>query len=277
MNTRDILLGCTLGVLASALLFLGTGCDTITRFFGPPSVELGEEYEGQGTEDFDHARLDAILRAHVDRAGLVDYEAIRRAPAELDAYIAELARANFDALTRDAKLAFLINAYNAWTLRLILDHSPVESIKDIASSERWDAVRWSVAGTKLSLNQLEHEWLRKRFREPRMHFAIICASIGCPPLRNEAYTAEKLEAQLEAQCRTVSTDGSRWLRIDGDTVQLTQIYRWFAGDFEQVAGSALRFVARYNARVAEILEQNARTSPAWLDYDWQLNRALKTR
>ena len=119
--------------------------------------------------------------------------------------------APIDELGRDERLALLINAYNAFTLRLILDHYPVASITDIPADQRWDAVRWRLAGETYSLNQIEHELVRPNFREPRIHFALVCAAVGCPPLRTEAYTGELLEEQLEGQTR-YSHAHDRWLR-----------------------------------------------------------------
>ena len=235
------------------------------RAFGPPQVALGERFAQEGTETFDHGALDALLRAHVRPGGWVDYGALREVSAELDAYLAALESAPFEALSRDGKLACWINAYNAATLRLILDHYPVASIQEIPAAERWDAVRWRVAGEVVSLNQLEHERIRPSFREPRIHFALVCAAVGCPPLRSEAYTAERLEAQLEEQAQTVFGNAT-WYRREGAEVRLTQLLSWYGGDFAQVAGSVSEYVARYDAEVAEV-----EPSITWLDYDWALN------
>jgi hypothetical protein len=94
---------------------------------------------------------------------------------------------------RNEKLALLINAYNAFTLKLIVERLPVQSILDIPAAERWDAVRWKVGGQVWSLKQIEHEQIRPKFTEPRVHFALVCAAVGCPPLRNEAYDASRLD------------------------------------------------------------------------------------
>lgn len=277
MPRRDVVVSFLIAIVAAAALFATTGCETLRGLFGPPAVDLGEQYVDSGDRDFDHAAFDAILRAHVDAQGLVDYAGLAAESRGLDDYIDALARADFAALTRDAKLAVLINAYNAWTLRLILDHWPLESIKDIPAAERWNAERFEIAGQSLSLDALEHQWLRKRFVEPRMHFAINCASIGCPPLRAEAYRTDQLDAQLADQCRIVHTNGSRWFTFDtqagteGATLGLTQIYRWFGGDFEQVAGSVLAFAGRFNARLAKLLDAGDAPAIRWLDYDWGIN------
>jgi hypothetical protein len=170
----------------------------IERALGlPPAVVAREAYLGEaGAARFDHSTLDALLRQHADPDGLVDYDALHREPEALDRYLADLANAPFADLGRDDKLALLINAYNAFTLRLILDFYPVESIRDIPEDQRWRHVRWTLGGSTFSLDQIEHQQIRPNFAEPRIHFALVCAAIGCPPLRNEAYVGERLDAQL---------------------------------------------------------------------------------
>lgn len=239
----------------------------LVRLFGPPSAPMQERYADSGQATADHSAFDALLREHVHGLG-VDYAGLKTDERALDAYIADLGALSFGALSRDEKLAALINAYNAFTLKLIVEHAPQDSIKDIPSSERWDAVRWTFAGQAVSLSALEHDWLRTRFVEPRIHFAINCASVGCPPLRAEAYSGALLEAQLEEQARLLhATD--RWLRIEGGVVHLTPLYLWYADDFTQVAGNSLAYAARYRPELAD-----GPWRIAWQSYDWSLNGAM---
>jgi uncharacterized membrane protein YdjX (TVP38/TMEM64 family) len=251
----------------------------------PPSVAATEAYESvPGGPSFDHSTFDALLRTHVDPDGFVDYEALHRDPERLDAYVARLADAPFEALDRDEKLALLINAYNAFTLRLILDHYPVASIQDIPAPERWDAVRWQVGPHTWSLNQIEHEEIRPKFVEPRIHFALVCAAVGCPPLRAEAYTAARLEEQLASQTAYVHTH-PRWVQVDpaGDTVGLTALYDWYGGDFtQQAAGSVLDYAAQFAPDVQRAVDSGEPPAVRWLNYDWRLNsrqnrREIETR
>jgi len=223
---------------------------------------------------FDHARFDALLRAHVDGAGLVDYAGLAGESAASDAYLASLASAPLEELGRDEKLALLINAYNAFTLRLILDHRPVASIKDIPSGKRWDDRRWRLAGETLSLNQIEHDRIRPRFREPRVHFALVCAARSCPPLRAEAYVGERLEAQLADQTRRVHSD-ERWLQFDpaSGTLQLTKLYDWYGSDFLHAAPSVEEYVAAQELSVRAALDAGHRVKIRWLPYDWSLNES----
>jgi len=241
--------------------------------FGPPAVTLQEAYAARPDgPHVDHSRFDRVLKKYVDADGWVDYAALKRDSGDLDAYIASLAEVPFEQLGRDEKLALLINAYNAFTLRLILDHYPLRSIRDIPASKRWDARRWNVGGHVWSLNDIEHKQIRPKFREPRIHFALVCAAIGCPKLRNEAYDPARLDAQLENQTRYVHTH-DRWFRYDAaaNAVHLTKLYQWYGNDFRQVAGSVLDFAARYSPPLAEALGTGRRPKIRWLEYDWTLN------
>jgi len=246
--------------------------EALQSLFGPPSVTPTEKYAGQHDGvGFDHSAWDTLLKQHVDRDGWVDYAALANNTTELDRYIQHLGQAPFDKLGRDAKLALLINAYNAFTIRLILDYYPVQSIKDIPADKRWSDRRWQVSDQTWSLSQIEHEQVRPNFKEPRIHFALVCAAVGCPPLRNEAYTADRLEEQLEAQSKYVHAH-ARWFRYDLDknTLWLTSLYNWYHGDFEQAAGSILGFVTRYSP-LDQPIDNDGGPAIRWLDYDWALN------
>jgi hypothetical protein len=214
------------------------------------------------------------LRDFVTDTGMVHYPKLVEHSADLDRYIAVLGTLDFTALGRNEKLALLINSYNAFTLRLIIDHWPVHSIQDIPAAERWDARRWRIGDLQLSLDEIEHDYLRKRFREPRIHFAINCASIGCPPLRVEPYRAERLERQLQEQAERMHRDPT-WveLRDNRSTIRLTRLYQWFSGDFEQVSGSVLDFAARFLPDLAIEVEAGRRPTIEWIEYDWGINLA----
>ncbi|MHC5109319.1 MAG: DUF547 domain-containing protein [Planctomycetota bacterium] len=219
----------------------------------------------------DHARLDGVLKRFVDDQGLVDYAALKKESSELDAYIRQLAEVQLDSLRKQQRLACMINAYNAFTLRLIIDYYPVESIKDIPSSKRWKHRRWTLGGKTWSLDDIEHEGIRKGFDEPRIHFTLVCAAIGCPKLRNEAFVAERLEAQLQDQTSYVHGH-QRWLKVDVATgiVWLTRLYKWYGSDFD-TRGGPVKFASRYSdplASMAAVREPSIR----WLEYDWKLNK-----
>ncbi|MBI2921165.1 MAG: VTT domain-containing protein [Planctomycetes bacterium] len=264
---------------AAAAVVANVNAGRVRALFGPPSVKMEEAYARKpGGPRFDHGAFDALLKRHVKPGGFVDYAALKAESAALDGYLAAVAKAPFDDLDRDEKLALLINAYNAFTLRLILDRYPLKSIKDIADEARWDARRWIVGGRTLSLNQLEHEEIRPKFREPRVHFALVCAAVGCPPLRAEAYRGEAIEAQLEAQSAETHA-GPRWFRFKAgeDRVELTRLYDWYAGDFEQAAGSVSRYAARWSPALKGALDSGKSPSVKWLPYDWSLNSTENTQ
>lgn len=222
----------------------------------------------------DHGAFDALLRGFV-RGGRVDYAGLKPRAAALDDYLQTLSSVQREPLGHDELLALYINAYNAATLRLVLEHFPgIASIHDIPENQRWKDSRWTIAGEKLSLDDIEHTVLRKRFNEPRIHFAIVCASKGCPPLRNEAYVAQSLEQQLDDQARQVHRD-PRYLQWDESsrTLRLTPLYDWFKEDFTRGGLSVADFVAAYcEPAVAESLGRdpgNVRLTS--LDWDWSLN------
>jgi len=279
--------GARRAVIAASLAILvvaGTACSDAKRsklrsMFGPPSVTLEETTpEKPNSPKVDHSTFDELTKAHVSPGGWVDYEGLRRNSAKLDQYVASLGNAPFEKLGRNEKLALLINAYNASTLRLILDHYPLMSIKDVPAAGRWDAVRWKVGGHTWSLNQIEHRQIRPNFREPRVHFALVCAAIGCPPLRSEAYSAARSDEQLEDQVRYVHTH-DRWFRYDqaANVVHLTKLYDWYGGDFEQVAGSVLKFASSYSPALKTAMDEGRKPKIEWLDYNWSLNSQANQR
>ena len=253
------------------LLAGGTACayrdrSILSRLFGPPSVTLAEAYgEKPDGPTFDHAPFDALVAKYVDDAGLVDYKGLSTEAPTLDRYIGGLATAPVDKFGRNERLAFLLNAYNAFTLRLILDHQPVKSIMDIPADKRWDAKRWNISGQVYSLNQIEHELIRPNFKEPRVHFALVCAAMGCPPLRNQAYTGAHVSDQLDAQAQYVHTH-DRWFKLDADkkVVYLTSLYDWYGGDFAQVAGSVVQFAARYSPALKQQLDVGVKSKVVFL-------------
>jgi uncharacterized membrane protein YdjX (TVP38/TMEM64 family) len=279
MTPKPARLAPTLALAAGAVLM--TGCATAGYFnraklknlFGPPQATLTETFaDASGDASFDHSLIDQVLQQHVDDLGRVNYAALKADPTRLDAYIASLAQVNLNTLGRDERLALLINAYNAFTVRLIVDHYPVASIKDIPSADRWDSKRWNVGGNTWSLNDIEHEQIRPNFVEPRIHFALVCAARGCPPLKPHAYEAATLDAQLEAATRYVHAHPT-WLQYTAGsgTIRLTALYNWYGGDFEQVSGDVLSYVARYSAELKAALDSGQKPRAEFLDYDWSLN------
>jgi len=228
--------------------------------------------------DPEHGAWTALLGRFVS-GGLVDYRRLAAEGApDLDTYLGSLSaveEAEYLSWSREERLAFWIDVYNAFTVRLILDHYPLKSIRSIgflpgaAFRRRFIPMRVQRGG-KLSLDHVEHRILRKEFDEPRIHFAIVCASTSCPVLRPEAYRARDLDAQLEDATRTFLADETR-NRIRPGNVRLSQIFRWSRADFERAAGSVARFAARYVDEPAAAALRDPAVRVKHLDYDWSLN------
>ncbi len=289
-----------LAALLSLSLVAGVACkkdatredESPTEQGDAPTSQPAEEAAGETEEKpeeevaeppaptVDHAAFDGMLKAHVDPAtGMVNYDGFKEKSAELDAYLdSTIATTDLSKLSADQQFAFYINAYNAYTIKLILENYPgVKSIRDIAENP-WKIERWNVAGETLSLDQIEHEKLRPVFKDPRIHFAVNCASIGCPPLRAEAFVADRLEEQLEAATKQ-SLMQPKYAQVKKGTLHLSSLLDWYGKDFTDPefkghAESVAQYVARYGdeAVVKLVEEKGAKTPVKFMDYDWNLNK-----
>lgn len=240
---------------------------------------------------FEHDRFDQLLSEHVVpiNEGVsteVDYRALLETRSELQTYLDELAgvsRERFDRWPEDDQLAFLINAYNAWTLELILTEYPdLDSIRDLGwlFQSPWKRDFVDLLGEERSLDNIEHDLIRGsgRYNEPRIHFAVNCASIGCPALRSEAYTADQLDAQLEEQTRWFLADRSR-NRLDGSDLEVSSIFDWYREDFEagwRGESTLAGFLTLYADDLGLSDDEVSRLTDGdidieFLDYDWALN------
>ncbi len=226
--------------------------------------------------DHTHAAWTGILDRWIV-AGGVDYAGLKRdGQAQLDAYLAMLSGAcanDYAGWTNDEKLAFWINAYNAFTVGLILKHYPMESIRTIgwlplAAFREPFIPMPGLKGGNVSLNDIEHGTLRSAFREPRIHFALVCAARSCPALRPEAYRGADLDRQLDEQGRAFLGDPAKnRLDMSGRELYLSPIFDWFRDDFETASGSLWAFVAPYLGATSG----NPAPRIEFLDYDWRLN------
>ena len=232
----------------------------------------------EGEIDHEHRQWTAILDDYV-RNGAVDYRGLAdHGQPALQAYLDELAAAspNESDWTREERMAFWVNAYNAFTIRLILDHYPLTSIRSIGflplAAFRAKFIPLGPRRTSISLNTVENDILRKQFNDARIHFAIVCASRSCPELRSEAYGASVIDQQLDMAARAFLGDPSknRWEEATR-TLHLSSIFKWFRDDFERENKTLPAFVSRYlpSSRAAAIAEGNVRV--VFLDYDWSLN------
>lgn len=231
------------------------------------------------TAAIDHAPFDAMLRAHVTD-GLVDYEAFARDP-RFPAYLESLRRARLGGRSADERLAFWINVYNAYTIQLIVVKEERESIKNINRTlgllrlkGPWSERLVRAAGRDLTLDEVEHEIIRKEFREPRIHFALVCAAIGCPPLRSEAFVAARLDAQLRDQGERFLRQSPAKNRVDvaSGTVHVSPIFTWYKEDFGGSDAAVGRFIAGwYPPGPERALLESGRFRLRETDYDWRLN------
>lgn len=220
-----------------------------------------------------HGAWTTLLKKHVNERGGVNYKGFMADSTALNQYLQMLGNnAPATSWSREEKLAYWINAYNAFTIKLITMYYPVKSIKDIGPAAQvifvntpWDKKFFSIGGRKMTLNTIEHKILRKKFTEPRIHFAVNCASISCPQLLNEAYEAVTLEAQLTAQARTFLADTNK-NKVDASNPKLSSIFKWFNGDFKKTGLSKIAFINQYSP-VAIHPEANL----DYLEYNWDLN------
>ena len=230
--------------------------------------------------DHTHSRWNDILKKYVSPSNSKSsfkYKELSKNSTILNKYLDELSTISekeFNQWNRDQQIAFLINAYNAFTIRLILDNYPVTSIKKIGSffSSPWKIQFFTLFGAKQNLDNIEHDILRKRYREPRIHFAVNCASIGCPALRAEAFVAEKLNAQLSEQTQNFLNDKSRNY-IDGEILYLSKIFDWFKEDFTFSDPTVQSFVSKYISSEPSSLNKlkSNQFKIKYTPYDWNLN------
>lgn len=277
----------TSGVLSTtgavALLILASVAPVPARAAPPASTDSGPQAKACAPFDHEHTAWTAILKQYV-HDGRVDYTGLAKhgRPA-LEGYLhtlAEACPAEYPHWTRDQKLAYWINAYNAFTIQLILDHFPLDSIRSIGILPGF-AFRDSFIHLQpfrqddISLDDIENGILRGKLEEVRIHFAIVCASKSCPVLQSEAYRASDLDQQLDAAARRFVRDPNRnHYDPATDTLYLSSIFKWFRSDFEHAAGSLPAFVDRYaDGAMKKRLDRGEPAHIEFLDYDWSLNGA----
>lgn len=217
--------------------------------------------------DQTHKGWDTIVSTYVDGDSF-NYRGLKPHSDNVGAYLksmAEVREPEFEGWSVDEQLAYLINLYNAATIDLILKNYPVKSIKEINSGKPWELKTTSLFGKMISLDQLENEVIRGQYEEPRIHFAVNCASVGCPSLREDAYVASKLDVQLEEQTKKFMGD-EKHNRIEGDTLVLSPIFDWYGSDFKKSGDSIIGFIGKY-------LPASKGKGITFGEYDWSLNEA----
>lgn len=214
------------------------------------------------SQDLDHKLWSELLSKHVSESGEVNYKSFKKDSVKLKDYISYLAKNTpSDSATKNEKLAYWINLYNVLTVDLIVRHYPIKSIKDIKNP--WKQRLWKTANISYNLDEIEHDILRK-MNEPRIHFAIVCASISCPKLQNKAFKANTLDAQLTKATKAFLADNTK-NEITKNQLKLSKIFKWFRKDFE-TNGTVIEFINQYTSTT---ISKDAKIN--YKDYNWNLN------
>ncbi|MEL6635790.1 MAG: DUF547 domain-containing protein [Bacteroidota bacterium] len=209
-----------------------------------------------------HSAWDALLRQYVSSSGQVDYQSFKTELTALNAYLDHLAKHPVQSdWSRSEKMAYWINAYNAYTVKLIVDNYPLKSITDLHGGKPWD-VKWIKLGDKTySLNNIENDILRPTYKDARIHFAVNCAARSCPPLLNRAWTAANLEGNFERQARAF-INNRQYNQIGSQAISISKIFDWYGGDF----GNLIGYLNKYSK-----IQIDAKATVGYMEYDWRLN------
>jgi len=230
----------------------------------------------KGSFDHMHTLLTNVLKKYVvpgKVSSLVKYDELKKNRSELDNYLKgleSLSKSDFSKFNNDQKLSFWINAYNAYTLELIIDNYPLKSIKDLGSlfKSPWKKKFIKLFNKTMSLDGIEHDTIRKQFKEPRIHFAVNCASMGCPSIANEAFTESNLESLLqERSLHFINNDMKNSFNATKKTMKISKIFDWYGVDFNEKFGSYQNFIQTLKPEIKGL----AKFKVKWSNYGWGLN------
>ncbi len=261
------------------LLLFTASCDTSKD---KPDSETATEKSSDEKEDqkndaspVSHQKWDKLVKDHVNEQGMINYKGMKQNEAQLDEYLALISKTPVkkDEWTKVQQMAYWINAYNAYTVKLILNHYPLKSIKNIKSQAEtpWDISFFEIGGKKYNLNEIEHGILRKQFEtDPRYHFALVCAAMSCPRLRTEAYVPEKLDEQLNDQGKIFMATKSKNEIMSADKATISPYFDWYAKDFQQGDATVVSWGNEYSET-----KLNKGAKITYMDYDWSLNEQKK--
>ncbi|WP_167851917.1 DUF547 domain-containing protein [Hymenobacter elongatus] len=212
------------------------------------------------------AATDTFLKKYVSPEGNVNYRAVKSSPAQLNTLVQQVQTMAVQSLTPAEKKAFYLNAYNVLVIGAVLESYPLTSVMKLPGF--FDKKQLTVAGEKMTLNELETNKLRKPYNDPRVHFALVCAAKGCPQLSREAYTPAKVEAQLTAQAQRVLRN-PKFIRVEESTkkVQLSEIFKWYDADFKATGKSTVAYINQFRGR--QLIPAGFTTD--YYTYDWTLN------
>lgn len=243
---------------------------TITSFFFF-CLAAGLTATAQASGKVDDSIYAGLLEKYV-KNGMVDYQGLKKEEATLDQYLRILEKTDTQILSPKERFAFFINAYNAWTIKLILNAYPdIKSIKELGGIFKtpWDKKIVRIDRKILTLDNIEHDILRPEYKDPRIHFVVNCASKSCPPLRSEPYRGDILDQQL-TDATEIFINNPKYNRLDGNTLYVSSLFKWYSRDFnDDIPG----FINKYARRESkEELKRNAgKIEIKYLDYDWSLN------
>lgn len=216
------------------------------------------------SQNTDYKNYAAFLKKYVSNSGNVNYDKIKANKSEIEAIADQLTENRpTDKWSKNEKMAYYINVYNVFTIRSIVDNYPLKSIKDI--SNVWDKKIIPQGKILYSLSDIENKILRK-MGDPRIHFAINCASFSCPKLDNEVYVSEKLDKQLDASTKEFINDKNK-NQITASDIKLSNIFDWYSSDFKEESGSVIEFLNKYSKTT---IDKNAKKR--FLEYNWSLNK-----
>ncbi len=210
----------------------------------------------------DYKSWDTFLKKYVSASGDVDYKSIKANKKELEAITkAFSATSVLTSWSKNDQLAFWINAYNVFTIDLIVNHYPIKSIQNLDGGKPWDVKRIAIGGKKYSLNNIENDIIRPQFKDARIHFAVNCAAKSCPPILNGAFFSKSLDEQLDAVTKKF-VNNTKYQNITSGKMTLSKIFDWYKVDFGDIAA----FINKYST-----IKVNNNTAIVYKEYDWSLN------
>jgi len=219
-------------------------------------------WSSMGLSQPDYKAWDTFLKKYVSATGDVDYKSIKANKKGLDAITKTFSATSvLSSWSKNDQLAFWINAYNVFTIDLIVNNYPIKSIQNLDSGKPWDVKRITIDGKKYSLNNIENDIIRPQFKDARIHFAVNCAAKSCPPILNSAFLGKTLDAQLDAVTKKF-INNAQYQTVTASKLTLSKIFDWYAVDFEDI----ITFINKYsNTKV------NKNATIVFKDYDWALN------
>lgn len=248
------------------LLFLGLSTSSFAGVTSLSTTQLSRKITFVNSDFHTYSSLTKFLSTYVSSNGNVNYAGIKKNYDGLKKVLIELKNNSPKSdWSRNQKLAYWINVYNMYTIKLVVDHYPISSITKI-TAKPWDKKFITIDGKTYSLNDIEHNIIRAKYNEPRIHFALNCASASCPKLLNKAYTASNLSAQLTRQTKAFLSDKSKNDFSNSSSIKISKIFDWYKGDFTKNGGSVVSFINKY---------QDAQlNSPkiGYMEYSWELNK-----